>query len=224
MKGVPRGRLDSDPVPARKIPTRDRILDALRRSGPSTAAELARRFRLSAMAVRQHLGALSREGIVRADGERASRGRPARAYGLTPAARGCFPDRSGALALEILVEMERVSGRGAVVEALERRGRRVARAYRAAMGGAKGRAPADRLRILASLRDAEGYACDAERNGGRLPDLVERHCPIAPLAERWPEVCRIEEEVFGRALGLPVARKEHMLSGGRCCRYAVGEV
>ena len=207
-----------------KIPTRDRILETLRRRGPSTAAELAGRFRLSSMAVRRHLGALAAEGFLRADGERASKGRPAATYALTPAARGCFPERSGALAMEVLLEIEAVSGRGAVVEALERRGRRVAESYRAAMNGAVRRRPLEeRLRVLAALRDGEGYACETERNGGPRPDLVERHCPVASLAERWPEVCRNEEEVFGRALGIPVARTEHMLSGDRCCRYRVDE-
>lgn len=212
-----------------KIPTRDRILETLRRRGPSTAAELARRFRLSSMAIRRHLTALAAEGFLRADGERASKGRPARAYTLTPAARGCFPERSGALAMEVLLEIEAVSGRAAVVDALERRGRRVAEAYRVAMSGPAKQRPVkpppleERLRILASLRDGEGYACETERNGGPRSDLVERHCPVASLAERWPEVCRIEEEVFGRALGVAVARTEHILSGDRCCRYRVDE-
>lgn len=63
---------------SRKTPTRERILDALRRSGPSTAGELARRFRLSPMAVRQQIARLSAEGFVRPEGEKPSRGRPAR--------------------------------------------------------------------------------------------------------------------------------------------------
>ncbi len=202
----------------RKVPTRDRILETLRRRGPCTAAELARRFRVSSMAVRQHLATLSREGFVRAGEERPSRGRPARVYALTTAGRGFFPDRSGALALEVLQELEAEAGRGAVLAALERRGRRVAAAYSSAMGR---RGLKERLRILASLRDAEGYCCGAERNGGALPDIVERHCAISSLAERWPEVCRIEEEVFARALGRPVRRTEHIVRGDSCCRYQV---
>lgn len=204
---------------SRKTPTRERILDALRRSGPSTAGELARRFRLSPMAVRQQIARLSAEGFVRPEGEKPSRGRPARAFALTPAARCCFPDRSGPLALEVLLEVEAVAGREAVVGALERRGRRTAETYRARLGG---KPPSERLRVLARLRDGEGYLCNAEEEGSGSLDLVERHCPVASVAERFPEVCRIEKEVLERALGVPVERSEHLLSGDRCCRYHLG--
>lgn len=171
------------------------------------------------MAVRQHLAALSRQGLVGPEGRRPSRGRPAQAYGVTPAAATRLPDRSGALALEVLLEIESIAGRAAVLEALERRARRMAEVYGTAV---QGRGPAESVRTLARLRDGEGYVCDAERDGGPLPDLVERHCPVAALAERWPEVCRLEQEVFRRVLGRSVERREHILNGDRCCRYTVG--
>ncbi len=205
----------------RKTPTREKILETLSRRGPCTAAEMARRFRLTSMAVRQHLAVLGREGFVCTGAERRSRGRPARTWSLTPAGRRSFPDRSGALALEILLEVEATAGRDAVVQALERRGRRTAEVYRAAV---QGRTVAEGLRVLARLRDGEGYLCDAgsepEKNGSAR-EIVERHCPVSAVAARYPEVCRIEKEVFSRALGVPVVRVEHMLSGDRCCRYRV---
>ena len=55
-----------------------------------------------------------------------------------------------------------------------------------------------------------------------MTGLVERHCPISSLASRWPEVCAIEEEMFRRALGVSVRRTEHLMTGGRCCRYEAG--
>jgi predicted ArsR family transcriptional regulator len=203
-------------VPGRKASTRDRILDALRRRGPCTVTELARRFRLSTVAVRLQLGGLAKEGFVRTEESRPSRGRPARAYTLTPAARSCFPDRAGPLAVEVLEEVESLAGREVVVRALERRARRMADALHREMAG---RTLEEKLRILARHRDAEGYVAESGCGPSGVPELVERHCPIASLAERWPEVCRIEEDLFRRALGTGLVRTEHILSGGRCCRY-----
>ena len=203
-------------MPRRKATTRERILDSLRRRGPCTVTELARRFHVSTMCVRLQLAALVEEGFVRAEETRPSRGRPARVFALTSAARCCFPDRSGPLALAILAEVEAVAGRQVVVRALERRARRLADAWRAEL---EGKSDAEKVRILAHIRDGEGYLAEAEPRGGKTPDLVERHCPISGLADRWPEVCRIEEDMFRRALGASVARKEHMLTGGSCCRY-----
>ena len=209
-------------MPRRKVSTHDRILDTLRRRGPCTVTELARRFRVSTMAVRLQLGSLAKEGFVCAEETRPSRGRPARLYSLTPAARCCFPERTGPLALEVLEEMEALSGREAVVKAMERRARRIADVLHREM---EGKPLEEKLRLLARFRDGEGYLAEAEFRDGEAPELVERHCPIAAMAERWPEVCRIEEEMFRRALGSPIVRTEHILSGDHCCRYrADGEV
>jgi predicted ArsR family transcriptional regulator len=171
------------------------------------------------MAVRLHLGAMAEEGFIEAVETRASRGRPARVFALTSAAHQCFPDRSGVLAISVLEEVEAVAGREVVVRALERRARRVGEAWRAAM---EGKGPADRVRMLAGIRDSEGYLAEADGRTGTLPDLVERHCPIASIAQRWPEVCRIEEDLFRSVLGASLERKDHMLTGGSCCRYRLG--
>lgn len=209
-------------MPRRKASTHDRILDTLRRRGPCTVTELARRFRVSTMAVRLQLGALVKKGYVRAEETRPSKGRPARVFSLTASSRCCFPERTGPLALEVLEEMEEMSGREVVVKAMERRAKRLADAWHRAL---EGKPLEEKLRLLARFRDEEGYLAEAEIRPGRDPGLVERHCPIAALAERWPEVCRIEEEMFRRALGVPIERTEHLLSGGTCCRYRVdGEV
>lgn len=208
-------------MPRRKVRTRERILDSLRRRGPLTAAELARTFRLSCTALRLQLAALEEEGIVRAVESRPSRGRPARVYDLTPAAKDCFPDRAGAMALEVLAEVEALGGRDLVVRAFEERARRLGDAY---LSEVEGQGPAERLRTVARLRDGEGYLAEAVLKGPLAPRLlVERHCPIASIAAVWPEVCRIEEDLFRRVLGPGVRREEHLLTGGRCCKYSVAD-
>jgi len=108
-----------------------------------------------------------------------------------------------------------------VVRAFEERARRLGDSY---LERVEGQGPAERLRTVARLRDQEGYlaeACNDGPEGTRL--LVERHCPIAALAAAWPEICRIEEDLFRRVLGPGVRREEHLLSGGRCCRYSVAD-
>jgi predicted ArsR family transcriptional regulator len=209
-------------VPRRKASTHDRILDTLRRRGPCTVTELARRFRVSTMAVRLQLGALVKKGWVGSEETRPSKGRPARVYSLTESSRCCFPERAGPLALEVLEEMEGIAGRDVVVKAMERRARRLGDAWHREL---EGKPLEEKLRLLARFRDEEGYVAESGPGDGRSQELVERHCPIAALAERWPEVCRIEEEMFRRVLGTSIERTEHLLSGGSCCRYRVdGEV
>ena len=208
-------------MPRRKAPTRDRILDTLRRRGPCTVADLARKFGISTVAVRLQLAGLSREGFVRHEETKASRGRPARVYGLTDSSACCFPDRAGPLAVEVLEEMESLAGREMVIRALESRARKLADAWKERL---KGLPLEEKVRRLAALRDAEGYMAAAEPAKEGAAGLVERHCPISALADRWPEICAIEEDMFRRVLGAKVRRTEHLKSGGRCCRYEAGEV
>ncbi len=199
--------------------TRDRLLETLQRDGPQTVSELAKRFSLSPMAVRLHMCRLERDEMAVPTRKQASRGRPAKVYALTPKAHSQFPQRSGDLALEVLIQVEQEAGREVVIRALERRARDVVENYRERLNGLTA---GERIAALAAIRDGEGYLCDASSNGAPLPDLVERHCPVSEIAERWPEVCRIEADVLADALGATVERSEHLLNGDNCCRYTVG--
>jgi len=72
--------------------TRGQIVTLLRRSG-RTVEELARAQSLTDSGIRAHLAVLERDGIVRQRGSvrRASGGKPAYVYGLTPEAEDLFP-------------------------------------------------------------------------------------------------------------------------------------
>src|SRR5258708_12655757 len=82
--------------------TEDRILYLLKSKGPQTAAQLAKRLGVTAMAVRQHLYSFGREGLGAFADQRRPVGRPVRVWRLTerPAAR--FPENHPELTLEII--------------------------------------------------------------------------------------------------------------------------
>src|SRR5947209_14083057 len=71
--------------------SRGRILAELRR-GPATVSELIERLALSANAVRSHLAALERDGVVAIDQiQRQGVGKPAHRYQLTVEAHALTP-------------------------------------------------------------------------------------------------------------------------------------
>jgi len=69
--------------------TKGRILALLRRGG-RTVDELAAAVELSDNAIRPHLAALERDGIVRQRGARPTGGKPAAVYKVTPDAERLF--------------------------------------------------------------------------------------------------------------------------------------
>ena len=96
------------------VRTRDRVLLLLKTRGPQTAAELAGRLGVTAMAVRQHLAALESEALVSFEDERRSVGRPARVWRLSSAASARFPDSHADLTVDLLSVIREAYGDSAL--------------------------------------------------------------------------------------------------------------
>jgi predicted ArsR family transcriptional regulator len=205
-------------------PTRQAVLDLLKRGGPKDAQALAGALGVSPMAVRQHLYALQAEGLVAHESERRPLGRPAKLWRTTPAADRHFPDAHAALATDLLGAMAEAFGRGGVERVVSARARRQLEAYRRAMP--RGAALRRRLDALAALRTAEGYMAEVQPAGGGAYLLIENHCPIAAAAAACRGLCGSELEVFRTVLGegVTVERTEHVLAGGRRCAYRVARL
>ena len=142
---------------------RERILYLLKTKGPQTAAQLAKRLKVTPMAVRQHLYGLTDDGLTAYDDERRKVGRPARLWRVTEAAAGHFPDSHGELAVGMLDAVRRAFGVRGIEQLIAERTKQQARTYG---GRIPKRAPlAKRLAALALLRREEGYMAEWARDG-----------------------------------------------------------
>ena len=200
---------------------RDRVLLQLKTRGAQTAAQLGRRLEVTAMAVRQHLAALEKEGLVVWQDERSGVGRPARVWSLTPRAASRFPDSHADLTVDLLASMRDAFGDEGVDRLLTVRMRRQLEAYRERLP--RRSAPlAKRVAGLAALRRDEGYMAEWRRDGDGFV-LIENHCPICAAAAACQGLCRDELALFRRILGrdVRVDRIEHMLEGARRCAYRI---
>jgi predicted ArsR family transcriptional regulator len=202
--------------------TRTTLMELLKRSGETDVASLAEQLGISGVAVRQHLAALERDGKVAQRSVRRPVGRPAKLYRLTEAADQVFPQASAKVALDLLARLEKLRGPEAVEKLLQARLRDLLKRYQEQLKGAK--SWAKKIKILAEIRESEGYLCDSEpapasdAKGGLR--LVEHHCPLSDLARQHPEVCEYELELFKRVLGEPRLRRVcHIGSGGHACVY-----
>ena len=127
--------------------TRGRIITLLRRSS-HTVDELAQALDLTHTAVRAHLAALERDGLVQQRSERRGSGKPSSVYDLTPAAEDLFPKSYGQL-LDQLLEVLPGRMTPEEVETLLREvGRRMAAQWKIPPGEL-------RVRLEASCRDPQ---------------------------------------------------------------------
>lgn len=209
----------STPIEGQPRATRDRILRALRRSMGLSADQLAECLGVTAMAVRKHLAALEREGLLTSTIERRPIGRPVHLHALTQRGRESFPQHYQDLTTDLLDDLRALDGEEKVGLLFQRRAER---AYRTLAPGLAGRALPEQLNRLAGFLDAQGYVAEWEiaPNGDYL--LKEHHCAIYGVAQCAPEACECELNLFQRLLeGVEVARDQHVIGGDRICCYRI---
>jgi len=201
--------------------TRQTIIHLLKMEGPREASALAKRLKVTPMAVRQHLYELHASKLVTFEDEPRPMGRPARVWRLTPDAEKLFPDAHGTLAVRLIDAMHQALGPSAFQQVLTARTKQQIEAYRARISA---RAPVRaRVEALAAARSEEGYMAEARAQDDGSVQLIENHCAICAAAKACQGFCASELDVFRDVLGpdVLVERTEHILSGTRRCAYRI---
>ena len=212
-------------------PAKRRVLDLLKRLGPMTATELARRLDLTHVAIRQHLAVMEHRGVVeKTPTPPAGRGRPSSAWSLTEAAHALFPDRHGDLTVSLIQATRRALGTDGLDRVIAQRAKEQLRDYRKMLPGPSASLK-KRVEALARQRSTEGYMAQVRKEpkgSGRQGNtgaflLVENHCPICDAARCCQGLCAAELDVFRRYFGrgVRVERVEHLLSNGDRCAYRI---
>jgi predicted ArsR family transcriptional regulator len=203
--------------------TRGRIARLILENGPATAAGLSARLGLTPAAIRRHLDNLLADGMIetriaRTYGNR-GRGRPAKLFAITDAGRSAFEHTYDDLASSALRFIAETAGPGAVAQFARQQVSELERRYRPVVEAA---APEVRVQALADALSADGYAACVSVAPAPAPEdrgtqLCQHHCPVAHVAEQYPELCEAETEAFGRLLGTPVRRLATIAHGEGIC-------
>jgi predicted ArsR family transcriptional regulator len=211
---------------ARASQLRREIVVTLRRDGPASPDQLARRVGASRTGVLQQLKALESGGLVNRQTVRHGVGRPRHVYDVTGRAQDLFPSNYDGLANSLLSAIEELGGRSLVDQAFDARRRQLGAAIRQRMAD---RVPAgsgliERVRELATIQDEQGYLCGSVF---RIEDgairLSEHNCAIYHVAAERPAACAAELALFREVLGADVVRETHIVSGDRSCTYRISE-
>ena len=207
--------------PAGERKTRRAIGKLLKMEGPIDSAQLAERLGLTTMAVRQHLYALQREGLVTHEERPVPIGRPAKFWSLTREADRLFPEAYAELSVALIDSVKDAFGEEGLERVLTSRCARQRTDY------GKRIRPGDslerKLQELAKVRSEEGYMAEIRREEDASYLLVENHCPICAAANACQGFCSTELELFRSVLGpgVNVERAEHIIRGDQRCVYRV---
>jgi predicted ArsR family transcriptional regulator len=177
--------------------TRAKLLSLLRRSRRTITA-LADALHLTDNAVRTHIAALERDGIVEQVGtQRDTGGKPARVYGLTGEGEELFPKAYALVLGELVEELARVDGWERATDLLRAVGRRAA-------SGAV--APADREgRVAVAAAALRSLGGDVEVQRTEQGYALQGYgCPLSAVTAKHPQVCALAralvEEITGQSV------------------------
>jgi predicted ArsR family transcriptional regulator len=222
--------MPKEPVPsgvtlAPSLPSgRRAVLDAVRRLGDASAEDVAAALDITVSGARQHLSALSDDGLVAITdaAPSGSRGRPRLLYHVTDVAAPLFPNAYSALANELLGYL--ADDDHALVDRVFAR-RRETRIANARERLAPLRSFSAKVAELAKILDEDGYVATCEQLGRDHFRIVEHNCAIAVVALRHGQACSSELEFIRAVLdGATVERVSHMVEGARHCAYDIRRV
>jgi predicted ArsR family transcriptional regulator len=177
--------------------TQARLLGLLRRSR-QTITSLANALALTDNAVRLHIAALRRDGIVEDVGKlRDTGGKPARLYGLTREGEELFPKAYALVLGKLVEEIVRTQGRERAVELLRAVGAQAAASARTAANREQ------RLEAAASVFRDLGSDAVVEKTveGWRLQAYG---CPLSAVTAGHPEMCELGKALVEEVVGAPV--------------------
>src|SRR4051812_39264794 len=190
--------------------TRGRIVDLLRRSSLS-ANEIAARLGLTHNAVRSHLSALRRSGVVREGEMRRGPSRPTVLYELVPRAESIFSRAYVPFVAHLLRALGEQMSREQLDELMRSVGRSLAADWPPLRGDLN-----ERVTAANALLEQLGASTDVE---SRSPGFIIRGhgCLLSEAVHGRPEVCQAIERMLAELLEVPVVECCERGERPRCC-------
>lgn len=178
--------------------TRGRVVTLLRRSA-QTVNDLAGKLELTDNAVRLHLSALERDGLIEPHGtQREWTGKPATMYRTTMEAETLFPKPYDVVLGELLTVLEEKHSPEELERLVRDVGARLGRGARADGGDLHARAT-HAARVLTEL----GGLAEVDVEGDTLR-IQGYSCPLGKLTPEHPETCHLAEALVSELVGMQV--------------------
>jgi predicted ArsR family transcriptional regulator len=180
---------DKPPRLGSLVGTRARIIDLLRRS-PMTATEIAAGLELTYNAVRSHLAALQRDGIVREGGVQRGETRPAVVYELAAGVDAVLSRAYVPFASQLMRVLGERLTEHELDEIMHAVGHRLAHEWPRPLG-----ALPERVEAASALLQELGAPNEVERDDGTLR-IRGFGCLLAEAVHGRPQVCRAMESLL----------------------------
>lgn len=193
------------------------LTQLLKNKAGLTVDELSKRLDITRNAVRQHLAALEKDGLIAQGPTRPSGGRPEQLYVLAAKGEEAFPRQYSWLARLVIESVKRETGPDGLRDRLGAMGAQVAAQLRAQHPGLKSRQ--EKVHKLSELMEQLGYSTGNVTAAARAPVIEADNCVFHDLAIQDPEVCEFDLALLSGFTDSTVEHQECMARGGHVCRF-----
>lgn len=199
-------------------PTRQKIILLLKKAEHMTVAEFSREMGITPMAVRQHLMALERKGIIHYVTKKYGIGRPMFLYKLTEKAMDIFPNSYKGFLMDVLRTVDDMDGRTKI--------EKIFRVNKQAMLDRKQRLLfgisdfGEKVARFRELLEDDGFLVELEEKKDDFK-LKKFNCLLPDVATEFPEACRYELELYRNLLNKNVSRSQSIREGSPSCLYVI---
>jgi predicted ArsR family transcriptional regulator len=183
-----------------------------------TVEGLSKGLGITDNAVRQHLTALERDGMVVKGEMQSTGGRPEQLFGLTSAGQELFPRHYSWFAELLISSVREEQGSEALRDRLEGMGKAVGRQVATKLVEITDKA--ERIRTLSVIMRELGYqSAPIDPTNEKLPAIEASNCVFHSLAQRYPEVCYFDLAMMSEVIDSDIIHDECMVRGGNVCRF-----
>lgn len=208
----------TQPLSTQPESTHDAVVTHLRQRKELDVGELCDLLKITSMAVRRHLSALQKKGLVECRLVKQPRGRPTYRYRLTSKAESLFPSAMNSLASEMIDAVYDKSGHKGVMELLRTRDAWVTKKLEPHLSSMS---LAERVAEVARIFSENGYMTDWKALGDGNYFIYQHHCAVHELATKYRQMCVLEPQLMQTLLQVKVTRTQYMMKNDPVCGYLV---
>ncbi|MFL0402511.1 helix-turn-helix transcriptional regulator [Bacillus nitratireducens] len=202
--------------------TKEEIIQLLKVKGEHTVAELAEALEITEMAIRRHLSKLENDELIYSKMVRQHIGRPTYLYGISQKGEDTFPKEYKQFAIDMLEDLARMGDEKILRYVLKERTKRMEEQLQKRVSNQKNLAY--KVQEIAAMQEKNGYMVQIKRDGENSFVIEKQNCPLKEIAERFPQVCEDEKEMYNRLFaGADVKTLANMCEGDCSCSYQVKE-
>ena len=203
----------------KRTPTKQKLLNILKRDQKLTIKEIMAYFSISEIAVRRHIHELIQQGFLEKQSMKQKIGRPYYTYDLTEKGHATFPNENETLPLEILQDLEAVQGKQAVKSVLAQRMERERIQF---LEEVESENFDQRVSTIVKIQEDKGFMIEYDQTTDGDYEIRNYNCPIINIASKYQQVCSNEEQVLGEVFpDSKVISRSCIATGGKYCNWII---